>query len=158
MRHTPFLLAKSSSQVVQATTQFKPENTAMWAYNYFKTLQTHKNPILTREYKQLPDDSQFIEKHYNSLLHYRDLVCGVGGYYGDLPDITDLFLQLSKHVPQKKKGNPFYKTQLQQYNQFVTDLVATLRLNGGHLFVLDLLIYNQEVFNHVEGRGNKHLV
>lgn len=154
MRRTLLLLAKSSPQRVQVTTQIKPKNTALWAYRYFRTLQEHKNPILSKEYRQLPDDSQFIEKHYHNLRHYRDLVCGVGGQYEDIPDISELFLRLSKHVPQKNPKNPFWEKQLEQYNQFVTDLVATLRLNGGHLFVLDLLIYNQEVFEHVDRARN----
>lgn len=154
MKHTLSLLARSSQQIIPASVQIKPANTALWAYNYFKTLQSQSNPILTKEYRQLPDDSQFIKKHYNSLLHYRDLVCGVGGKYSDIADIKQLFLRLSEHVPRKNDKNPFYKEQLEKYNQFVTDLVSALRLNGGHLFVLDLLIYNQQVFDHVErGRG-----
>lgn len=124
------------------------ENSAFVAYKYFKSLQSYPNPILTNEYKQLPEDSQFIDKHYVDLITYRDKICGVGGKFDDLKDITELFLRLSTHKPQPKNSELI--DTVSKFDQFVIDLVQTLKLNGGHLFVLDLLIYNKQVFDHCE--------
>lgn len=139
----------------------KPENLATFAYNYFKELEKRPNPILTAEYKQLPDDSQFIDKHYTELVKYRDLLCGVGGQFVDIPEVSEMFFKLSKLHPLngtgKKNNNAvhdthraFLKLQAEQFDQFIIDLMSTMKLNGGHLFVLDLLIYNKQVFDHCE--------
>lgn len=151
--------------------QLKPENSAAFAFKYFDELSSHENPILTAEYKQLPDYSQFIDKHYDELVKYRDLICGVGGQFGEISGVPELFLRLSKvhpkHVvastdgpeqtetqaiqgPAKEMKDSFLKMQVDQFDQFVIDLMNALRLNGGHLFVLDLLIYNKQVFDHCE--------
>lgn len=122
------------------------ENSAIVAYKYFKSLQSYPNPILTSEYRQLPEDSQFIDKHYIDLITYRDKICGVGGKFEDLNDITELFLRLSNYRPRK----PELVDTTSKFDRFVVDLVQTLKLNGGHLFVLDLLIYNKQVFDHCE--------
>lgn len=175
--HTsPSCYAKSSNskESVELITkaqldQLKPENSATYAYKYFDELSNHENPILTSEYKQLPDDSQFIDKHYNELIKYRDLICGVGGQFGEISDVPELFLRLSKVHPRqissaaseatqndaikgsaKEMKDTFLQMQVEQFDQFVIDLMNTLKLNGGHLFVLDLLIYNKQVFDHCE--------
>jgi hypothetical protein len=147
---TVYQLAKSSTRptdikILQHAVKEhnKPENLALTAYHYFETLKTHSNPILTSEYKQLPDDSQFIDKHYTDLVYFRDKICGIGGRYQDILDVSDLFLRLSKHQPQNQSGRAIF-------DQFVEDLIHVMKLNGGHLFVLDLLIYNKEVFDHCE--------
>ena len=167
--------SKESKDLVTKTQleQLKPENSAAFAYKYFDELSSHENPILTAEYKQLPDDSQFIDKHYDELVKYRDLICGVGGQFGEISGVPELFLRLSKvhpkHVvssadapeqmetqpeaikgPAKEMKDTFLKMQIDQFDQFVIDLMNALRLNGGHLFVLDLLIYNKQVFDHCE--------
>lgn len=144
----------------------KPENSATYAYKYFKQLLApdNKNPIVTKEYKQLPDDSQFIDKHYDELVKYRDMICGVGGRFGSLSNASELFLRLSKVHPKNLNGDDvklgskpamemkdtFVAIQVEKFDQLVIDLMNTLKLNGGHLFVLDLLIYNKQVFDHCE--------
>ncbi|KAG0684631.1 hypothetical protein C6P40_001629 [Pichia californica] len=150
-----------------------PRNSAIYAYQYFLKLSTQKNPILTKEYKQLPDDSQFIDKHYNDLIKYRDLICGVGGQFSEIPSACELFLRLSEVHPRRisqiesnnntsantstisastttKIIDQLLKLQIERFDQLVIDLMNTLKLNGGHLFVLDLLIYNKQVFDHIE--------
>lgn len=147
----------------------KPENSAYYAYKYFNELSNHENPILTKEYKQLPDDSQFIDKHYDELIKYRDLICGVGGQFSQIETVPELFLKLSKVHPmninnihnQNNNNQPENKTskemkdifmqiQVERFDQLIVDLMNTLKLNGGHLFILDLLIYNKQVFEHCE--------
>lgn len=147
----------------------KPENSAYYAYKYFSELSNHDNPILTKEYKQLPDDSQFIDKHYDELIKYRDLICGVGGQFSQIETVPELFLRLSKvhpmninniheqnndnlvkHKASKEMKDIFMQIQVERFDQLVVDLMNTLKLNGGHLFVLDLLIYNKQVFEHCE--------
>lgn len=144
----------------------KPENSAIYAYKYFKQLLApdNNNPIVTKEYKQLPDDSQFIDKHYHELVKYRDMICGVGGRFESLSNASELFLRLSEVHPKNLNGedtklaskparemkDTFEAIQVEKFDQLVIDLMNTLKLNGGHLFVLDLLIYNKQVFDHCE--------
>lgn len=144
-------------QLKQAKLNNRDNNSALNAYRYFKYLQETPNPILSSEYRQLPDDSQFITKHYDELVVYRDRICGIDGRYNDLNDVSELFLQLSKIHPFKNVGtivNDTHKELIQlqtdTFDQFVVDLVQTLKLNGGHLFVLDLLIDNKRVFDHID--------
>lgn len=166
--HTASILLAKSSQsagdadlVLQAARKAqRPKNSALFAYRYFEQLKQSKNPILTEEYKQLPDDSQFIDKHYVELVKYRDLICGVGGKYDDLGDVSELFLRLSNQRPkcagsELQERHPIYQLQVEQFDQFVEDLMHTMRLTGGHLFILDLLIYNRQVFDHCETTNHK---
>jgi hypothetical protein len=156
-------LSKHSVRLIQDTLRdlIKPDNTALYAYHYFKQLkQIPDNPILTKEYRQLPDDSQFIDKHYQELVQYRDQLCGVGGRYEDLSDVSELFLKLSKLHPGRDKSAPdpnnsLRKMQVDRFDQFVEDLTHTMKLTGGHLYILDLLIYNREVFEHCERTHNR---
>lgn len=138
-------------------TIIKNSNSAIEAYNYFHKLEkTPNNNIFTKEYKQLPDDSQFIEKHYKNLTHYKELIVGKNNDFADLKYVSKLFLKLSKFKPEKLNvglggiEEELFSMQLDQFNQFICDLMITLRLNGGHLFVLDILLKNKQIFDKFE--------
>ncbi|GME98091.1 unnamed protein product [Ambrosiozyma monospora] len=112
-----------------------------------------------KEYKQLPEDSQFIEKHYDELILYKKLMLDsitTNEHEKDKEQIdkehgyiifesaSNLFFHLSKLKPDK------LGEELLKYDKFVRDLTITLKLNGGHLFILDLLIQNKQMFDDFE--------
>ncbi|VEU24017.1 DEKNAAC105241 [Brettanomyces naardenensis] len=128
--------------------KLQSRNLALEASQYFKQLESQPDSlIITDEYKQLPDDSQFIEEHYDDLLYYRDKLVGKDGSYASLGTASNLFMKLSEYNPELGGGLLIDKIQ---FEKFVGDLVTTLRLNGGHLFTLDLLIQNQREFERMQ--------
>ncbi|GMG60202.1 unnamed protein product [Ambrosiozyma monospora] len=116
---------------------------------------------ICKEYKQLPEDSQFIEKHYDELIFYKDIMLESMTTNGKekekfdkdhnhdhgymvFESASNLFLHLSKLKPET------LGVELIKYDKFVRDLTITLKLNGGHLFILDLLIQNKQMFDDFE--------
>ncbi|OUM51529.1 hypothetical protein BVG19_g632 [[Candida] boidinii] len=160
------------------TNNFK--NSAIEAANSFlDSLPNQNNDINLKDelnYTQLPDDSQFIEKHYNELKYYRDLF---GKPFQSFNNATELFLELSKYRPEpiqlsnnnnnnnNNNNKPAKKNYrdvdlpdynelpLVKYDKFIRDLKITLKLNGGHLFILDLLLQNKEIFDGFENKLKK---
>ncbi|KAH3669277.1 hypothetical protein OGAPHI_001398 [Ogataea philodendri] len=134
-----------------------PVNPAIDAARYFSNLQNN-NMLQGSEYKQLPDDSQFIEKHYDELKQYRERLAKP---FGEFPSVSELFMELSKMRPEfgshdtrpiadsEVLGNT-NRLAVVAFDRFINDLAITLRLNGGHLFTLDLLLHNKELFDNFE--------
>lgn len=153
-------------------------------------LQDHhvdkKSEQLTRfdtksEYKQLPDDSQFIEQHYEDLKYWRAKLHVAR--FQDFSKPSTLLEKLINLRPAPTKEDKEFDT-LQNYldsynlqegmgkgivlvkddskintprarfNRFFTNLKITLHMNGGHLFALDLLIQNHECFESFENKNH----
>lgn len=138
---------------------------ALEAHTYFTQLRELKSPLLSDTYTQMPDDTQFITKHYDRLVRYRDQICGTGGRFDDLENVEALFLKLSEVGPARKleRSGERHSTSMDElaqeerknFDAFVSDLVTLFKRNGGHLFILDLGIYNVEVFAHFEKVGHR---
>lgn len=163
--------ATTNTTTTNINNNFK--NSAIEAANSFLDSlpnQNNNNNIKNElNYTQLPDDSQFIEKHYNELKYYRDLF---GKPFQSFNNATELFLELSKYRPNPNKLSnkltgkiskkiknytdidlPDYnELPLVKYDKFIRDLKITLKLNGGHLFILDLLLQNKEIFDSFENK------
>lgn len=147
----------SKSQILHNSNQ----DSALNAFTYFSKLRELKSPLLSDTYVQLPDDTQFITKHYDRLVRYRDLICGTGGKFDDLNNIEELFLKLSDINPKKTESDQsllrdLIENEVKTFDSFIEDLVTLFKRNGGHLFILDLGIYNVQVFEHFEKVGGGH--
>ncbi|CDK24412.1 unnamed protein product [Kuraishia capsulata CBS 1993] len=113
-------------------------------------------------YRQLPDDSQFIDQHYEELKHYRKVL---GKPFGEFESVREFFIALSKLRPDPgtDENRNFRDDELPditispraRFDKFVKNLKITLRLNGGHLFTLDLLLQNRSVFDGFEKRKKR---
>lgn len=131
------------------------KDSAFNAFRYFTSLRESNSPLLSDTYTQLPDDTQFITKHYQKLVNYRDLICGHGGRFDSLGSVEELFKKLSELNPLNKKANSvLVEEEIKIFDGFIEDLVTLFKRNGGHLFILDLGIYNMEVFSHFEKVGH----
>ncbi|GMM48885.1 hypothetical protein DAPK24_054830 [Pichia kluyveri] len=150
-------LAKSSISFKEtsgliAQSMIRTTNHALIAHSYWENIKkNNKDNNNNSEYRQIPDDSRFMDKHYNELINYRDKIVGVGGSFNDLNSITELFFKLSKLYPNEGKPE-----QIELFNKFIDDLWQLLMLNGGYIDILDLMIYNKQVFDHCE--STKHHV
>ncbi|ODV83572.1 hypothetical protein CANARDRAFT_9391 [[Candida] arabinofermentans NRRL YB-2248] len=115
-------------------------------YNYNSALQASKEfEKLTFEnnvnYQQIPDDSKFIDKYYNDLIEYKlklDVV-----EYNDFKTISNLFKSLSELKPSDE-------VEIKKFDLFIYDLIKLFKMNNCHLFILDLLIQNKELFDKFE--------
>lgn len=149
-------------------------------------LQNHhvdkKSEELTRfdtrsDYKQLPDDSQFIEQHYEELKYWRERLHVSKFQEFSKPSILLAKLMELRPPPMEAdkeadtlqnyldsynlqegmgkgivlvKDDTKINTPLARFNRFFTNLKITLNMNGGHLFALDLLIQNRDCFELFE--------
>lgn len=136
-------------------------------------------PIPRDDYKQLPDDSNFIENYYTELeLFQRDyLQKELKKTYNSFEnDPDELIFQLEKFVelhilPQYSifnnktlvPSNKFYipranvycnylgdKITVERYLDFIHAVRLTLRLNGGHPFIFSVLLKAKAVFDQLE--------
>lgn len=134
------------------------KDTALNAFTYFSKLREVKSPLLSETYTQLPDDTQFITKYYDRLIRYRDLICGTGGKFDNLENVEELFLKLSDISPINKNNSKgiseLIEKEIKSFDSFIEELVTLFKRNGGHLFILDLGIYNVQVFEHFEKVGH----
>lgn len=109
------------------------------------------------EYKQLPDDSQYIEKFYSELKAFQREI----RENDDIPFInfTDfqkdpnaLIYYLEKFI-QTKVYNDFSSDTMdgilviKRYNEFLNNVKITLVLNGGHTHIFDILLQNKKLFD-----------
>ncbi|SCU84033.1 LAMI_0C05908g1_1 [Lachancea mirantina] len=143
------------------------------------TQQTDSTPIssLKGEYKQLPEDSNYIEKFYNELERFStDVLHGqLKKTYTDFDDNPDdLVFELEKYIelqviPQhssyvektadfsasrplstihcKSVGD---KLAIDRFLDFCSGVKLTLRLNGGHSFIFDVLLQAKSSFDEFE--------
>lgn len=128
------------------------------------------------EYKQLPEDSNFIENFYSELEQFeKEYLRAVlkKTYYSFENDPDELIFQLEKYVelhivPKHSLTTPsnyfipqvkIYcnglsdKVIVERYLEFINAVRMTLRLNGGHSFIFDILLKAKNIFDQLE-KGN----
>ncbi|CAI4055310.1 Fmp23p SKDI_02G1500 [Saccharomyces kudriavzevii IFO 1802] len=138
--------------------------------SHFKTsTQNTKSNIPINEYKQLPEDSNYIEKHYKELQVFLNefLVKKLNKTYADFEgDPDELVFQLEKFI--ELEVTPKYidfsasdhhkgkfksirdRIVVDRYLDFVKDVRLTLLLNGGHSFIFDVMLQAKEVFDKMQ--------
>ncbi|CAI4037286.1 hypothetical protein SMKI_02G1540 [Saccharomyces mikatae IFO 1815] len=128
-----------------------------------------KTNIPIHEYKQLPDDSNYIEKHYKELQIFLNefLIKKLNKTYADFEgDPDELVFQLEKYIELEvtpKYTNNFKSDSCEgrfksvgdrivvdRYLDFVKDVRLTLLLNGGHAFIFDVMLQAKEVFDKMQ--------
>ncbi|KAG0655328.1 hypothetical protein C6P44_000383 [Monosporozyma unispora] len=131
------------------------------------------------EYKQLPEDSNYIENFYSELEQFeKEYLQSVlkKSYNSFENDPDELVFQLEKYVelhvlPKYSSQNPsnYFIPQLkvycgglsdkvivERYLEFINAVRLTLRLNGGHSFIFDVLLKAKNVFDQLEKSKLKH--
>ncbi|CAI4059682.1 hypothetical protein SUVZ_04G2590 [Saccharomyces uvarum] len=128
-----------------------------------------KSNIPIHEYKQLPEDSNYIEKHYMELQIFLNefLMKKLNKTYADFEGNPDeLVFQLEKfielevtlkctdHTTSDRRKGEFKsigdRIVVDRYLDFVKDVRLTLLLNGGHSFIFDVMLQAKEVFDKMQ--------
>lgn len=143
-------------------------------YRFLQTI-TPKTEGGERVYTQLPDDSQFIEQHYDELRifkkHLDDAAFGLfsaDALLEKLYEFIDLSICAEKLVVRKSDQteldsveNVFVivddqEVSVKRFLRFLLDVKITLNMNSNHTFILDTLLQNKELFDKVDaGIANK---
>lgn len=108
------------------------------------------------EYKQLPDDSMYIEKFYNELdLFKKEIEANKSIAQSNFSDFekdpNELINQLELFIEGKVK--PQYieslvsKFQMERFDEFLRNVKITLILNGGHPMIFDILLQSKAHFD-----------
>lgn len=138
--------------------------------SHFKSSNPNvKSNIPIHEYKQLPEDSNYIEKHYQELQIFLNefLIKKLNKTYADFEgDPDELVFQLEKfielEVTPKYTGHSVSdgregrfksigdRIVVDRYLDFVKDVRLTLLLNGGHSFIFDVMLQAKEVFDKMQ--------
>ncbi|CDR42820.1 CYFA0S10e02674g1_1 [Cyberlindnera fabianii] len=110
------------------------------------------------EYRQLPDDSQYIEKFYSELSSFHsEIVKNTKIPYTSFSEfendpnslITELenFIQTKVYPEYVNKDDLGSQMVIKRYNDFLRNVKITLILNGGHTFIFDILLQNKKLFD-----------
>ncbi|ODV95165.1 hypothetical protein PACTADRAFT_49911 [Pachysolen tannophilus NRRL Y-2460] len=123
-------------------------------------------------YKQLPEDSAFIEQHYDELKKFKEFLINTSNkknvtYFKDfssseLLEKLDKFIdncikpdhELLKQGKKSDKDMDGGERELEFFQKFKYNLKITLRMNGGHTFILDVLMQNKEAFDNFDKNKN----
>ena len=108
------------------------------------------------EYKQLPDDSMYIEKFYDELDQFKKEIetnkSITQSNFSDFEkDPNELIQQLELFIEGKIK--PQYvekvmsKFQMERFDEFLRNVKITLILNGGHPMIFDILLQSKAQFD-----------
>ncbi|CCK72176.1 Fmp23p KNAG_0J00940 [Huiozyma naganishii CBS 8797] len=138
-----------------------------------------KGSIVQHEYRQIPDDSNYIEKFYHELAVFNK-VCLENELHKSYSDFEDnpseLVFQVEKFVelqivprhstvrdPNTKDTSGYHipslnvycqhlsdKLVIERYVEFIKAVSLTLRLNGGHTFIFDILLTAKSVYDRLE--------
>ncbi|CCF57052.1 hypothetical protein KAFR_0C00570 [Kazachstania africana CBS 2517] len=123
------------------------------------------------EFKQLPEDSDYIENFYNELedfseeylkKHTKKSFADFEGEPDDLVFQVQKYVELQivpKYTVEAGDQSRIYrsigdKLLVERYIEFIKAMKLTLRLNGGHTFIFDLILQSHAVFN--EWESNKY--
>lgn len=150
--------------------------------SHFNNQGPQFNRIPREKYKQLPDDSNYIEKFYEELQLFSQnfLEKQLHKKYTDFEECPeelvfqlDQFIELQiipKHSqPVKETGDthaafPLRSIQcasisdkiiIERYLDFAKGVKQTLLLNGGHTFIFDVLLQAKSVFDNMEKSKNE---
>ncbi|SCW01639.1 LAFE_0E04060g1_1 [Lachancea fermentati] len=136
-------------------------------------------PVQKSEYKQLPLDSDFIEKSYNELEQFSTdfLQKHLKKSYSDFENHPDqLVFELEKYIElhviprhsvssgqMVNTGNRVLpmvycksmsdKLVIERFLDFCNGVKLTLRLNGGHTCIFDILLQGKAAFDQFEKRN-----
>ncbi|KAH3674451.1 hypothetical protein WICMUC_003288 [Wickerhamomyces mucosus] len=109
------------------------------------------------EYKQLPDDSQYIEKFYKELKSFQDEIKNNEKIpFINFTDFEKDPNALIHYLEQFIQTNIYNKYSIddpnevyviKQYKEFLNNVKITLTLNGGHPHIFDILIQNKRIFD-----------
>lgn len=140
------------------------------------------NKIPRHEYKQLPEDSNYIEKFYDELQAFSQefLEKQLHKKYTDFEDCPEeLVFQLEQFIelqvipkhsePANETGDtrpsfPLRSIQcrnigdkiiIERYLDFSKGVKLTLMLNGGHTFIFDVLLQGKSVFDNMQKNEKK---
>lgn len=132
---------------------------------------------LRGDYKQLPENSNFIDKFYHELQLFHDefLVARLNKHYTDFEENPDdLVFELEKYVELHVIPSHSVLTQkselmalganlpvvhcetlgdkmvIERFLEFCRSVRYTLRLNGGHSFIFDVMLQSNSVFQNFE--------
>ena len=132
---------------------------------------------LRSEYKQLPENSNFIYKFYTELQKFHDefLVPRLNKHYTDFDENPDdLVFELEKYIELHIIPSHSVRTQksdlmaqginlpmvycetlgdkmvIERFIEFCRSVRYTLRLNGGHSFIFDIMLQSNSVFQDFE--------
>lgn len=141
------------------------------------------NRIPRHEYKQLPEDSNYIEKFYDELLIFSQefLEKQLHKKYTDFEECPEeLVFQLEQFIelqiiprysePSNELGDtqpafPLRSIQcrnigdkiiIERYLEFSKGVKLTLMLNGGHTFIFDVLLQAKSVFDNMQKDKGKN--
>lgn len=117
------------------------------------------------EYKQLPDDSMYIEKFYDELdLFKKEIESNetiAGTTFTDFEkDPNELLHQLEMFIEGKVKAK-YPKGVLKgvirtdRFDEFFKNVKLTLRLNGGHPMIFDILLQSKAHFDGFDPKKKK---
>ncbi|CCH43333.1 Histidinol-phosphate aminotransferase [Wickerhamomyces ciferrii] len=117
-----------------------------------------KNKIIKEqtEYRQLPDDSQYIEKFYEELdLFQKEIVNNSsikGKNFSDFEDDpNELIIQLELFIEGKIKPQVSFdklaRAKYERFDEFLRNVKITLVLNGGHPMIFDILLQSKQHFD-----------
>ncbi|KAH3681358.1 hypothetical protein WICPIJ_007711 [Wickerhamomyces pijperi] len=146
----------------------------------FSSHQAQPNQPITpqTEYKQLPDDSQYIDKYYPQLLEFfKELKINTRIPYECYSDFENdpeaLIHYLERYIDEKKTSKVSLRmnqgsvkeiksvnssSDVKKLSSFLENVKITLRLNGGHTHVFDSLIQSQKFFKEFETKLKKRRV
>lgn len=139
-------------------------------------VRTTNSPAITipkHEYRQLPEDSNYIEKFYDELEIFSSEILHkqLNKSYADFDDDPEeLLFQLEKyielqiipkHSDMQASGQegPIRSIQcrtlsdkiiIERFLDFSRGMKLTLLLNGGHTFIFDVLLQAKQVFDKMQ--------
>ncbi|KAI8397064.1 Found in mitochondrial proteome [Nakaseomyces glabratus] len=130
--------------------------------NYAGAVVTKKSNIPMHEYRQLPDDSNYIEKYYAELdVFLQYLQTQLHKSYVDFEnDPDELVFQLEKYIELQVRSNydankAGEKLVIDRFVAFCEGVKLTLWLNGGHCFIFDVLLQTKREFDKLETTKKK---
>lgn len=112
-------------------------------------------------YSQLPDDSQFITQHYDELVKFKKYLLKTHQKtYKDYENPNELIVELDNFIETQLRPGYWHfdiplDLEVEYFMKFLHNLKICLRLNGGHTFVLDILLLNKECFDELEKNKKK---
>lgn len=145
--------------------------------SHFPTVKSPATSIPRHEYRQLPEDSNYIEKFYDELETFSNeiLIKQLKKTYADFDDEPEeLLFQLEKYIElqiipkhsdtqQAAESGPIRSIQcrtlsdkiiIERFLDFARGMKLTLLLNGGHTFIFDVLLQAKQVFDKMQQTKN----
>lgn len=117
------------------------------------------------EYRQLPDDSMYIEKFYDELYLFKEEIetndtIEESTFTDFEKDPNEMLHQLELFIEGKVKGGSSKGVlssaiKNQRFDEFLRNVKITLRLNGGHPMIFDILLQSKSHFDGFNPKKKK---